>query len=151
MCRPNPPRRNEFWRTTSLSNLTQAQWDSLCDGCARCCLHKLEDSETRAVYYTNVACRLLDLETCRCTRYADRTRLVPGCVEVSPKLLEDPYWLPSSCAYRLLAEGRDLPPWHPLVCGDADAVHRASVSVLNKVVGESEAQDWENHLIDWID
>jgi len=149
--RPIPSEQDEFWQTTSLADLTTAQWESLCDGCARCCLHKLEDSETRAVYYTNVACRLLDLETGRCTNYAERTRLVPSCVEVSPELLEDPYWLPSSCAYRLLAEGRGLPSWHPLVCGDADAVHRASISVLDKVVSECEAQDWENHLIDWID
>jgi hypothetical protein len=139
-----------FWNTTPLSHMTRAEWESLCDGCAKCCLQKLEDEDTRAIFYTNIACDLLDPETCRCTRYKERSVLVPTCVTLTLAHLEDPYWLPPTCAYRLLAEGKDLPPWHPLVSGDPRSVELAGHSIRGRYVPESEAGDWEHHLIDWI-
>ncbi len=139
-----------FWNTTPLSRMTRAEWESLCDGCAKCCLQKLEDEDTRAIFYTNIACDLLDPETCRCTRYEERSVLVPTCVTLTLAHLEDPYWLPPTCAYRLLAEGKDLPPWHPLVSGDPRSVELAGHSIRGRNVPEAEADDWEHHLIDWI-
>ena len=146
MSAKSPP----FWKTIPLGEMTREQWESICDGCAKCCLHKVEDEDTREIYFTNIVCDLLDLETCRCTQYLERSRLVPSCVTLSPKDLQTPYWLPSTCAYRLLAEGRDLPAWHPLVSGTGATVGRSGNSIKGKVVRESEADDWEHHLIDWI-
>lgn len=146
MSRKHPP----FWQTTSLEHLSPEAWESLCDGCAKCCLQKLEDDETREIYYTNIVCDLLDLTTCRCSDYPHRSSRVPDCVTLKPEHLLDPYWLPPTCAYRLLAEGKDLPPWHPLVTGDPRSVEAAGHSVRGRVVPESEADDWEHHLIDWI-
>ena len=125
-----------FWKTTPLDRMTRAQWESLCDGCGRCCLHKLEDEETGEVFYTDVACRLLDLKTCRCTRYADRRRLVPTCLPLTPQEVAARHWLPDSCAYRRLARNQDLAHWHPLVSGDPESVHRAGKSVRGWAVGE---------------
>lgn len=140
-----------FWRTKSLDALSREEWESLCDGCAKCCLQKLEDEETREIYFTNVVCDLLDQENCRCTHYQERSILVPNCITLQPKDLEDPYWLPPSCAYRLIAEGKDLPAWHPLRCnGENRQMRLGGHSIHGKVVSESEADDWEHHLIDWI-
>lgn len=139
-----------FWKTIPLDRMTQAQWESLCDGCAQCCLQKIEDEDTREIYYTNIACDLLDAENCRCTHYAERSQRVPTCVTLTPEHLKDPYWLPPTCAYRLLAEGKPLPDWHPLVSGDPDSVELSGHSVRGRTVPESEADDWEFHLIDWI-
>ena len=122
----------------------------MCDGCAKCCLQKLEDEETGEVHFTNVVCRYLDLETNRCTEYDDRSTLVPQCVTLTIDDLKNPYWLPSTCAYRLLAEGGDLPDWHPLVSGDPATVEASGNSIRGRVVVETEADDWEYHLIDWI-
>lgn len=121
----------------------------MCDGCGLCCLHKLEDAETGEVHYTNVACRLLDLGSCRCGRYADRHRLVPDCLRLDPGNVAALAWLPPSCAYRLVAEGRDLPWWHPLVSGDPETVHRAGVSVRGRAVSERRAGDLEDHIVAW--
>jgi hypothetical protein len=139
-----------FWETTALVDMNAEQWESLCDGCAKCCMQKLEDVETREIVYTNVVCHLLDRESCQCTDYAQRSHRVPTCVTLSMKDLQDPYWLPSTCAYRLLAEGKPLPSWHPLVSGSADSVLLAGHSVHGKVICESEADDLEHHLIDWV-
>ena len=139
-----------FWKTIPLDRMTQAQWESLCDGCAQCCLQKIEDEDTREIYYTNIACDLLDAENCRCTHYTERSQRVPTCVTLTPEHLKDPYWLPPTCAYRLLAEGKPLPDWHPLVSGDPDSVELSGHSVRGRTVPESEADDWEFHLIDWI-
>lgn len=139
-----------FWKTVSLDEMSREQWEALCDGCAKCCLQKIEDEDTREIYFTNIVCDLLDLENCRCTHYQERSVLVPNCVTLTLKDLEDPYWLPDSCAYRLLAEGRDLPLWHPLVTGNPSTVESSGNSIKGKVVPESEADDWEYHLIDWI-
>ena len=133
----NPPAADTdapFWQRKTLSEMTQPEWESLCDGCARCCLLKLEDIDTGHVEYTNIACRLLDHGTCRCTRYPARHELVPDCVGLSADVLTEIAWLPSTCAYRLVAEGRDLYWWHPLVSGNADTVHQAGISVRGRVV-----------------
>jgi uncharacterized cysteine cluster protein YcgN (CxxCxxCC family) len=140
-----------FWRTKPLQSLSREEWESLCDGCAKCCLQKLEDEETREIYFTNVVCDLLDLQNCRCSHYQERSTLVPNCITLQPSDLKDPYWLPPSCAYRLIAEGKDLPGWHPLrFHGDKQQMRLGGHSIQGKVVKESEADDWEHHLIDWV-
>jgi uncharacterized cysteine cluster protein YcgN (CxxCxxCC family) len=138
-----------FWRRKTLSEMTLDEWESLCDGCGRCCLHKLEDADTAVVSYTEVACRLLDLGTCRCRNYAERTLLVPDCVELTPHNLSNLHWLPPTCAYRRLGEGRDLAWWHPLVSGDPATVHSAGISVRGRALSESEAGDIEDHIAAW--
>lgn len=139
-----------FWKRKSLGEMTPEEWESLCDGCAKCCLHKLEDERTGEFHQTNVACRLLDLGACRCSRYAERKRLVPDCVVLTPGNIGALSWMPSTCAYRLLAEGKDLPWWHPLVSGDPDSVHRAGVSVRGRAISERKAAGpLEHYLVDW--
>jgi uncharacterized cysteine cluster protein YcgN (CxxCxxCC family) len=147
MSAEDPP----FWETTPLRAMSPQQWESLCDGCGKCCLEKLEDEDTRRIIYTNVACKLLDHGTCRCTNYGERARLVPTCVTLTPAVLEDPYWLPATCAYRLLAEGRPLPRWHPLISGDPDSVARAGHSVRRRVIHEDDAGPLLQHLVDWVE
>jgi uncharacterized cysteine cluster protein YcgN (CxxCxxCC family) len=131
--------------------MTVEEWESLCDGCGKCCLLKLEDEDTGEIEHTDVACRLLDLGTCRCRDYPRRKSLVPDCVILTPRNVQELRWMPSTCAYRLLAEGKDLPDWHPLVSGEEASVHRAGVSVLNRVVSESEVDDadLEDHIVTW--
>lgn len=138
-----------FWKRKALADMTREEWESLCDGCARCCLAKLEDEDTGDIAYTNVACRLLDDETCRCTKYAARSRFVPDCVTLTPENVGQLRWMPSTCAYRLLAEGKDLPVWHPLVTGDPDSVHLAGISVRGRVVSERRAIDLEDYVVTW--
>lgn len=140
----------KFWKHKSLDAMDRDEWEALCDGCAKCCLHRLEDVDTREIHFTNVACRLLDLASGRCTDYARRSQRVPDCVTLTPQALADPYWLPSSCAYRRLAEGKGLPRWHPLVSGDPDSVCSSGNSVCGRSICETEAGDLEQHLIDWI-
>ncbi|HEB95768.1 MAG TPA: YcgN family cysteine cluster protein [Sedimenticola thiotaurini] len=140
-----------FWERIPLAALDPEQWEALCDGCAKCCLHRFEETETRAIVFTNVACRYLDPDSCRCRDYPNRSVNVPDCVTVTLEVLEDPYWLPASCAYRLLAEGRPLPPWHPLVSGDPASVAKAGQSVCGLVVSELEAGPLEHHMVDWIE
>jgi len=142
----------EFWQGKTLTELTATEWESLCDGCGRCCLHKLEDEDTGELYFTNVACRLLDLNTCRCRDYARRAELIPDCLVLTPSCPELYEQLPSTCAYRLLLEGRPLPAWHPLVSGDMESVHRAGISVRGKAVSEEyiHPDQLPEHLISWI-
>ncbi len=149
MVAPPAPETEPFWRCKTLRRMTPEEWESLCDGCAKCCLHKLEDIDSGEISYTDVACRLLDLGTCRCIDYAKRHRLVPDCIVLTPDLVDDLGWLPSTCAYRLVSEGRDLPWWHPLVSGDPDTMHRAGASVRGRVVSERRAGDLEDHIVDW--
>ena len=144
--------RDRFWELP-LGTLTRAEWEALCDGCGRCCLNKLEDADTREVAFTRVACRLLDDVTCRCAQYDIRKQIVPECVVLTPKNISDiAYWMPATCAYRRLAEGKDLPDWHYLVCGDRDAVRRAGISVHGLTTPEYETpeDEWEDHVIEGI-
>jgi uncharacterized cysteine cluster protein YcgN (CxxCxxCC family) len=138
-----------FWRSKTLGEMTRAEWESLCDGCGRCCLHKLRDEDSGELGWTNVACRLLDIGTARCSDYANRKARVPDCVKLTPKKLAAIDWLPPTCAYRLLAEGQDLPWWHPLVSGDPETVVAAGVSVRGKAIRERDAAALEDHLVAW--
>jgi uncharacterized cysteine cluster protein YcgN (CxxCxxCC family) len=138
-----------FWLDKSLDEMTAAEWESLCDGCGRCCLHKLRDEEDDSLAFTNVACRLLDTAACRCQDYAHRQAKVPDCVSLTPKAVREIDWLPPSCAYRLVAEDKPLAWWHPLVSGDPETVHQAGVSVRGRVVGEREAGPLEDHIEAW--
>jgi uncharacterized protein len=137
-----------FWRTVPLAAMTSAQWESLCDGCGKCCLHKLEDADTGDIHFTNVACHLLDLTSCRCANYPHRKKLVPDCVKLTPERIEQLRWMPQTCAYRLVAAGEDLPHWHPLVSGDPDSVHAAGISVRGRVISERFAGPLEDHVLD---
>jgi uncharacterized cysteine cluster protein YcgN (CxxCxxCC family) len=142
-----------FWNTKTLGEMTTEEWESLCDGCGRCCLHKLEDIDTGLYFYTNIACRLLDQETCRCKEYPNRMSLVKDCLVLSPADHEHYNWLPTTCAYRRLANGMDLEWWHPLVSGDPATVHQARISVRNRTVSENEVgkEQLEDHIVSWID
>jgi uncharacterized cysteine cluster protein YcgN (CxxCxxCC family) len=138
-----------FWRTKTLREMSRSEWESLCDGCGKCCLHKLQYDDTGEVHYTNVACRLLDLGTCQCSNYAERQRLVPDCVALRPDKVLELNWLPSTCAYRLLANGQPLAWWHPLVSGDPQTVHSAGQSVLGRVIPEKKADILDHHIVIW--
>ena len=138
-----------FWKTKSLAEMTRDEWESLCDGCGRCCLHKLRDDDTGEISWTNVSCRLLDTETCRCSDYLNRKRRVPDCVRLTPAALDDIDWLPPSCAYRRLQHGQELAWWHPLVSGDPQSVHDAGISVRGRALNERHAGPLEYHLVDW--
>lgn len=128
---------DRFWEYRSLDQLSKAQWEALCDGCGRCCLHKFKKPTTGKVYYTWVACFLLDVESCRCTGYAMRHQLVPDCFELKPSNIARLRWLPSTCAYRRMVERKSLPPWHPLLTGTQESVHVAGVSVRGRAVSET--------------
>jgi len=136
-----------FWEKP-LSALDRGEWEALCDGCGKCCLNKLEDADTGEVHPTNVACKLLDTHSGRCTNYRGRRTLVPDCIRLTAGNVDRFAWLPSTCAYRLRAEGRPLPSWHYLLCGDAEAVHRAGQSVRGWTISEGEAGDLELHIVD---
>jgi uncharacterized cysteine cluster protein YcgN (CxxCxxCC family) len=125
-----------FWQQKKINDLTPEEWEALCDGCAQCCIVKFEDVDTKEIFFTDVVCQFLDLSTCRCTSYLQRTRLVPTCLILTPQLVGQLSWMPATCAYRLLAEGKPLPWWHPLVSGNPDTVHQAGTSVRGKVISE---------------
>lgn len=141
-----------FWKEKTLEELNPAEWESLCDGCGRCCLVKLEDEESGKIYFTDIACKLLNPSTCRCADYAHRRRKVHDCIKLTPAKVRTLDWLPPSCAYRLVAEGRDLAWWHPLVSGSQTSVHEAGVSVRGRVnVPENEVKlaGYPDHIVVW--
>ncbi|WOH38804.1 YcgN family cysteine cluster protein [Thalassotalea fonticola] len=162
-----------FWQTKSLSEMTEGEWESLCDGCGKCCLHKIIEEEHdddieladeglqqptdfiregEEMLYTNVVCYLLNDKTCQCSKYSERTKLVPDCVKLTQDNLEDIFFMPDSCAYRRLQEGRGLPAWHPLLHkGKKSAMHKAGMSVRGKVIKDNEVdlQDYEEHIVTW--
>lgn len=141
---------NKFWETTTLADMTTAQWESLCDGCGKCCLHKLEDADSGNVYICNVACKLLDIDSCGCLDYKNRKKIVPNCLTLNTDLISEFHWLPETCAYRLLAESKPLFSWHPLISGDPQSVHSAGISVRGRVVSELDADDLQLHITDWV-
>ena len=140
--------QDRFWETKPLASLDRAQWEALCDGCGKCCLHKLEDEDSGELYNTNVACRLLDRRQGRCSDYKHRHAYVSECVRLSARNVGDIEWLPSTCAYRLRDEGKPLPEWHYLVSGDPEAVHRAGESTRGWTISEADAGDLEHHMTD---
>ncbi len=127
-----------FWQSKLLHEMTAAEWESLCDGCGKCCLVKLEDEDTGEIHTTDVACQLLDCASCRCTNYEDRHTIVSDCIKLDPDNLQELGWLPETCAYRLIWQGKPLESWHPLISGDPETVHAAGVSVRNKVASEQD-------------
>ena len=140
--------RDNFWERP-LADLNRAEWEALCDGCGRCCTHKIEDADTGEIEHTNVACKLLDTGTAQCSNYRNRKAFVPDCLRLTLAIVEDVPWLPTTCAYRRRAEGRKLPDWHYLISGDREDVVRAGVSVSGRVVSENEAGPLEHHIVEW--
>ncbi|WP_128891855.1 YcgN family cysteine cluster protein [Erythrobacter sp. HKB08] len=140
--------RDRFWELP-LAELTREEWEALCDGCGKCCLHKLEDADTGEVEHTNVACKLLDCETARCSDYRNRKAFVPDCLRLTMKIIDDVPWLPSTCAYRLRAEGKPLREWHYLLSGSRETIKQAGVSVAGRVVSEIDAGPLEHHVVEW--
>jgi uncharacterized protein len=144
-------RQQPFWETKSLAEMSREEWESLCDGCAKCCLRKLEDANDGEIHYTDVACRLLDTQRCRCKRYAKRLEVVSDCAALTPDTVGKLSWLPGTCAYRLIAEGRPLEWWHPLVSGDRETVHHAGISVRGRATPETHVHEdeLEERIVDW--
>ena len=138
-----------FWREKRLTQMNSEEWESLCDGCGKCCLEKLEDSNTAKVSYTNIGCELLDVNECRCTNYAERQRYVPDCVRLTSANIASLKWMPSTCAYKLLSEGKNLPDWHPLVSNNPNSVHEAGISIRNRAIDSDDAGDFEDHIVQW--
>jgi uncharacterized protein len=152
MTRPGTPPDHPYWQEKSLADLSPEEWEALCDGCGKCCLWRLEDEASGDITYTNIACRLLDPRTGRCRDYARRHQEVAECFVITPEFNRDhPNTLPETCAYRRLAEGRELPPWHPLRSGDPQSVRRAGHAVAGRVVNEGQAGPLGHHLVDWFD
>lgn len=142
-----------FWKKKTLEEMSHTEWEALCDRCGRCCLHKIENAESGKVYFTNVACRLFDFKTCQCSDYPHRSDVITDCFPLTPKMVREIHWLPRSCAYRRLTEGRGLAWWHPLVSGDPDTVRHAGFSICGKAFREDEVDlaDLEDMVVDWFD
>ena len=140
-----------FWEKKPLDEMSKVEWESLCDGCALCCLNKLEDVESGEIHYTNVCCRYLDTQACRCTDYANRTTLVPECVKLRPDNLAELSWMPETCAYRLIYEHKPLPDWHPLVSGNPLSVHEAGISIRGRCISEAfvDESELQECIVQW--
>lgn len=144
----NPP----FWKTKSLAQMSTAEWESLCDGCGKCCCIRMEDEDNGKIYVTNVSCKLFDSATCRCVDYEDRRKTVPDCVQVTPGNVAGLKWMPQTCSYRLLSEGKPLPEYHHLITGDRNSIHDAGMSVQNAVIPEGEIEDEDDlpgYIVEW--
>ena len=143
----------DWWHEKSLTELSTSEWEALCDGCAKCCLHKLEDEADGEVYYTKIRCRHLDEPTCRCTDYANRSTLVPHCIALRSVDWETLSWLPNTCAYRLRALGLPLPQWHPLISGNDESVHQAGVSIRGRAVSDDfvHPDGYDEHIVHWVE
>ena len=139
-----------FWRTTALEEMSKAEWESLCDGCGRCCLNKIEDEDTGEIHLTSVACRLLHIGTCRCRDYPGRFEKVPDCISLTPRQVRRISWLPPTCGYRLVMDGKPLPWWHPLISGDPDTVHQAGISIRDWAKSESriKPENFSRYIVD---
>ncbi|MEJ2141865.1 MAG: YcgN family cysteine cluster protein [Gammaproteobacteria bacterium] len=142
---------SRFWETKPLSEMNKEEWESLCDGCGRCCLHRLEDEDTGEVFFTSIVCKYFDMQTSRCTCYTERTRLVPECLVVSLDNPQSFEHAPATCAYRLLAEGKPLFDWHPLIAGNRQAMLENGVSIVDKAISEEyvHPDEWQDHIIEW--
>jgi uncharacterized cysteine cluster protein YcgN (CxxCxxCC family) len=140
-----------FWKTKTLEEMSKTEWESLCDGCGKCCLNKLEDWDTAEIYWTNIGCELLDCDSCRCKDYENRFEIVSDCIQLTPQVVRTLTWLPPTCGYRLVRDGEDLFDWHPLISGNPETVHEVGVSVRGRVVPDNgkQADEYENHLVDW--
>jgi hypothetical protein len=141
-----------FWKTKKLWQMSQAEWESLCDGCGLCCLNKLEDWDTGELYWTNIACHMLDGHSCRCKDYKNRLDHVPDCIQLDVRQVNELEWLPATCGYRLVNEGKDLNWWHPLVSGDPETVHAAGISARDRTIPDTgiEVEDFEDYIVDWV-
>lgn len=140
----------EFWKKKSLEEMSDEEWEAVCDGCAKCCLEKFEDEDTDELHFSNIHCRYLNTKTCGCTQYKERTHLVPTCVKITKENIGELYYMPPSCGYRLLSEGKDLPSWHPVRHkGKKSAMHKAGMSVRGKIIHEDLVDDFEDHIVTW--
>lgn len=141
-----------FWEIKQLEEMTAYEWELLCDGCGKCCLNKIEDEETGVIYHTSVACKLFDSKTCQCQNYPNRRKIVSDCQQLTPKKVRSLPWLPSTCAYRLIADGKKLPPWHHLISGSRSTIHKQGESVRGRVISEGtiKVEALEDYVIDWI-
>ncbi len=138
-----------WWESKLLTEMTREEWEQICDHCAKCCLHKLEDEDDGTVYYTNVACSLLNSQTCECTDYQNRRTLVPDCLQLTPENLDQIQWMPPSCSYRTLKEGRKLAEWHHLVSGDKNTIHAVGKSIKGRYIDEKQVDDLQEHVVEW--
>ena len=144
---------SEWYNTLSLEQLDEQQWEALCDGCAKCCLHKLEDEDSGEIFYTRIRCRYLDEATCRCSDYSRRSELVPNCIHLNRDNARDLTWLPSTCAYRLRGAGEPLPQWHPLVSGRDASVHEAGISIRGRALSDEyvHPEGYDEHVVNWVE
>ena len=142
--------KNKFWKYKTFKQMTDHEWESLCDGCGKCCLHKLEDIDTGEISISNVSCMYLDQNTCACTDYKNRQKNVSDCIKLSPETIEELSWLPETCSYRLVFNNDDLPVWHHLITGDKNTIHEEGMSVKNYSVNEKDIKDVNEYILDWF-
>jgi len=143
-------KKNNFWKSKTLKQMTNDEWESLCDGCGKCCLHKLEDIDTGEISVSNVSCMYLDLKTCRCKDYKYRQKNVKDCIKLTPETINKINWLPNTCSYKLVLNNDDLPDWHHLISGDKNTIHERGMSVKNYSINEKDIKDVNEYILDWF-